>query len=540
MKIKIGKKKIAIAVAIIAILSIFAAYRLFFAKKQETFNYEEVKKTNVSQEVSVSGKIKKGEDLGLNFNTSGKLKQIYVKVGDDVEEGQKLAELDSSQLFIQLQSANAQLKTAKIGSEKLLAGASQEDIVLTRTAFQNTQSSYQSAQQKYIDTKNLADTTLGNLYRSSLNSLADSILEVYNSLIFLQGSLYTADSRDLVAARAEIEKVDQYYQDGKKYLEQAQVSSTAANIDLAVEKTKEALEVSRDSSAKIRNFWETRSSATAAQKTSLDTHQGYLNVSLSGVVSIQNNIALAKNTNQSNIDTAWSAVILAQGQMDIAQENLNKLLASPRQEDIDLAEAQVAQAQAQANLLSHQINESTIKSPVKGEISQISKKEGEQIQGAMASQDFIVLIPKEPFQVEVNIPEVDIGQVSLEDLCRIDLDAFSEEQFSGKVIKIDPAETVIAGVVYYKTIISLNSEDPKIRPGMTANVIVVTESKENVLTIPQRAIFEKDGKKFVRIVEGENLKEIEIQSGLKGVQGEVEIISGLKEGDKVVTFLKTN
>jgi len=75
---------------------------------------------------------------------------------------------------------------------------------------------------------------------------------------------------------------------------------------------------------------------------------------------------------------------------------------------------------------------------------------------------------------------------------------------------------------------------------MTANVIVVTESKENVLTIPQRAIFEKDGKKFVRIVEGDNLKEIEIQVGLKGVQGEVEIISGLKEGDKVVTFLKTN
>ncbi|MFA5742495.1 MAG: efflux RND transporter periplasmic adaptor subunit [Candidatus Paceibacterota bacterium] len=536
MKMKLGKKRI-IAV-IIAVLSIFAIYQLFFAKKQETFNYEEVKKTNISQEVSVSGKVKKGEDLGLNFNASGKLKKIYVEVGDEVEEGKKLAELDSSQLFIQFQSASAQLKTAEIGLEKLLAGAGQEDIALTRTALQNAQSSHQSAQQKYADVKNLADTTLDNLYKSSLSSLADSILEVYNSLNFLQSSSYVVDSRDLAETRAEIEKMDQYYQDGKNYLAQAQASSTVDNIGLAIEKTKKTLEISRDSALKIRSFWEARSSATAAQKTSLDAHQGYLNASLSGVVSIQNNIALTKTTNQSNINTAWSVVVSAQGQMDIAQENLNKLLALPRQEDIDLAEAQVSQAQAQANLLSHQINESTIKSPVKGKIAQVNKKEGEQAQGAAAGQDFIVLIPKEPFQVEINIPEVDIGQVNLEDPCQIDLDAFSDEQFFGKVIKIDPAETVIAGVVYYKTTISLNSEDQKIRPGMTANVIVITESKENVLTVPQRAVFEKAGKKLVRIIEGENLKEVEVQTGLKGVQGEVEIISGLKEGDKVVTFLK--
>jgi RND family efflux transporter MFP subunit len=536
MKMKPGKKQIIIAV--IAVLSIFAIYQLFFVKKQESFNYEEVKKNNISQEVSVSGKVKKGEDLGLNFNTSGRLKKVYVKVGDEVEEGQKLAELDSSQLFIQFQSANAQLKTAQISLEKLLTGAGQEDIILARTALQNAQFSYQSYQQKYIDAENLAGTTLDNLYKSSLSSLADLNLGIYNTINFLQANLYVADSRDLLEARTEVEKIDLYYQEGKNYLAQAQTSSTADNIDLAVEKIKKTLEISRDSSSKIRSFWETRSSATAAQKTSLDTYQGDLNTSLSSIVSIQNNIALAKSTNQSSINTAWAAVVSAEGQMNVAQENLDKLLASPRQEDIDLAKAQVSQAQAQANILSHQINESAIKSPVKGKIAQINKKEGEQIQGAIASQDFIVLIPKEPFQVEINIPEVDIGQVKLEDVCRIDLDAFSEEQFSGKVIKIDPAETVIAGVVYYKTTISLDSDDQKIRPGMTANVIVVIESKENVLAVPQRAVFEKNGKKFVRIVEGENLKEIEVQTGLKGVQGEVEIISGLKEGDKVVTFLK--
>ncbi|MDD4624774.1 MAG: efflux RND transporter periplasmic adaptor subunit [Candidatus Pacebacteria bacterium] len=534
--IKPGKKQVIIAGAVIAL--IFILYRIFFTGQQSNFNYEEVKKSDISQEVSVSGQVKKGEELALNFNASGKLKKIYVKEGDEVEQGQRLAEIDSSQLLIQLQSYLSQLKIAQAGLEKLLAGAGQEDISLARTALQNAQLSYQSIRQKHSDAEETAKITLDNLYKSSLSSLADAKLEAYNALEFLQSNIYLADSRDLTEAKEEIEKIAQAYQEGSDSLTSAQASGAAEQIDSAIEKIKILLETACDSSSQIRDLWDFRSSASAAQKTSLDTYQDSLNTSLLSVITVQNNIAAAEIANQSSINTAWAAVVTAQGQLDVARESLDKLLASPRREDVDLAQAQVSQAQSQVNLLNHQIKETTIISPIEGKISQIGKKEGEQVPAISAGQDFIVLIPKEPFQVEINIPEVDIGKVETGDVCRIDLDAFPDEQFSGKVIKIDPAETIIAGVVYYKTTISLESEDQKIRPGMTANVIIITETREGSLSVPQRAVFEKNGKRLVRIVTGKEFEEREVQTGIKGVKGEIEIISGLDEGDKVVTFLK--
>jgi len=75
---------------------------------------------------------------------------------------------------------------------------------------------------------------------------------------------------------------------------------------------------------------------------------------------------------------------------------------------------------------------------------------------------------------------------------------------------------------------------------MTANVTIITDFKENVLILPQRAVLERNGKKFVRVPEDSTFKEIEVQTGLRGSGGEIEIISGLKEGDKVITFIKSD
>jgi len=137
-----------------------------------------------------------------------------------------------------------------------------------------------------------------------------------------------------------------------------------------------------------------------------------------------------------------------------------------------------------------------------------------------------------------NISEVDIGIIDLGQPVNITFDAFSEEEFSGRVIEINPAETLIQGVVYYKIKTAMEMENKKIKPGMTANLIITTDSRENVLILPQRAVTEKEGKKLVKIPENKGYKEVEVETGLRGSQGEIEIISGLKQGDIVITFIK--
>ena len=105
-------------------------------------------------------------------------------------------------------------------------------------------------------------------------------------------------------------------------------------------------------------------------------------------------------------------------------------------------------------------------------------------------------------------------------------------------VEIEPAETIVEGVVYYRVKVLFENINEKIKSGMSADVTIETNKKENVLYIPQRAVSSKDSKKFVKIPDNKGVKELEVITGLKGSNGEIEIIFGLNEGDKVISFIK--
>jgi len=112
--------------------------------------------------------------------------------------------------------------------------------------------------------------------------------------------------------------------------------------------------------------------------------------------------------------------------------------------------------------------------------------------------------------------------------------AFPDQSFAGKVLSIDPAEKIVDGVVYYEIVITFESVPEGIKPGMTADLTIKTALKENVLTVPEDAILEKDGKTVVETLEDGLVKEKEVTVGLKGTGDMVEIISGLEGGEKVI------
>jgi multidrug efflux pump subunit AcrA (membrane-fusion protein) len=74
---------------------------------------------------------------------------------------------------------------------------------------------------------------------------------------------------------------------------------------------------------------------------------------------------------------------------------------------------------------------------------------------------------------------------------------------------------------------------------MTANVVITTAQKDNVLIMPSRAVVQKNGGgKFVRVLVNGVIQETQATTGLRGDEGMVEVLSGVKEGDEVVTFIK--
>jgi len=143
------------------------------------------------------------------------------------------------------------------------------------------------------------------------------------------------------------------------------------------------------------------------------------------------------------------------------------------------------------------------------------------------------------FKIEVDISESDIPKIKIDDQVKITFDAFGEDKvFGGKVISVDPAETVIQDVVYYQVDISINDSSQEIKPGMTANVEILTASRRNVLYVPQRSVIRENGKQIVRILKGVKVEEAPVQIGLRANDGLIEIISGVEEGEEVVTYIK--
>jgi HlyD family secretion protein len=142
------------------------------------------------------------------------------------------------------------------------------------------------------------------------------------------------------------------------------------------------------------------------------------------------------------------------------------------------------------------------------------------------------------YQIESNVPEADVSKIKVGDPATVTLDAYGPDvTWNAVVSQIYPSESVIEGVPTYKTIFTLSQNDDRIKPGMTANLDISNDNRQNVLFLPQRTIIRENGNKYVQLLsaDGVHSTQVQIQTGLYGSDGKVEILSGVQEGDKIIT-----
>jgi multidrug efflux pump subunit AcrA (membrane-fusion protein) len=145
---------------------------------------------------------------------------------------------------------------------------------------------------------------------------------------------------------------------------------------------------------------------------------------------------------------------------------------------------------------------------------------------------------------EIDVPQIKVGQQAV-----ITIDALPGKEYTGKVtfISEQPAgssnqqssasSSSTTGVVNYSVEVLLDKPSAEIKSGMTANADIVIEEKPSALVVPSAAIKEANGKKFVELLNGKQQKKIEVKTGIYS-ENQVEILSGIKQGDKVVTAVK--
>lgn len=245
----------------------------------------------------------------------------------------------------------------------------------------------------------------------------------------------------------------------------------------------------------------------------------------------------SKNSTREAVEIAEKAkdlaIVLAENSIKTAKESLKTAQSDFSKKSRD---SSVQSARATYNIALANLEKAALKAPVSGMITEINYEAGEVIGSSTFSGDNFAKIITSDFIIETNTSESDIMKIKNGQSATVIFDAFEEsETFSATVVEIDPASTVIQDVVYYKVKLSLQDFDIRLKAGMSVDVDIHTAEKRNVIAVPRRAVGETDSKKTVEVLVSENeVKTVEVKTGLSGDEGEIEIVSGLNESDEVV------
>ncbi len=225
--------------------------------------------------------------------------------------------------------------------------------------------------------------------------------------------------------------------------------------------------------------------------------------------------------------------IIAQNNLDLARRKWDDL--KPEEKAAKKASVRVAEAEAQA--VKSQLSKTILRAPQDGLVVEVKNDPGETV---TANVPIISIIKENIFEIDVDVPESDIAKVKLGQEADLTFDAFgSQKVYRAKVYEIEPSATVIQDVIYYKVKLAPQEEIKNLRDGLSADADILIQQKENVLKVPLQAIKNEGEKQYVEeLLPNNQIKKVYVKTGIEGDQGNIEILSGLQKGEKIIIASK--
>lgn len=509
MKALIMKNKVITAVVVVLLIIVLF---VSFAGGDSLGETITVAKGDFKKEVSVSGKVVAERSVDLAFDQPGRVSQVYAKVGDQVYSGKVLASTENGDAYANVLQKEANLEVAEARLETLLKGTRPEEISIARQAVTSAESSLNQR------VKGLSDAI-----KSSF-SQADDAVRQYADQLMLNPRTSSVKFNHEVDSNLKTQIETQRYS-----LEQLLVSWSAK-----ISGTIDAGNVETYAREAIDNLEETRSflDKVATAVNSMVASANLSQVTLDGYKA---DIALARSNVNSAISSITSAETLyesAKSTLKSAEDNLNLLLAGATAQEIKAQEATVKSERANLTNAQAQYRKTLITAPFSGIVTKMDVEVGGQ---ASVSTSQISMISKGNFIIEGYLPEINISSVAVGNEASVTLDAYGEDAlFDAKVTSIDPAETIKDGVSTYKIELEFLSDDERIRSGMTANVLITSLEKNDVISVPQGLIIKEDGESYIYKLENGQATKQKVTVGEISSSGKIEILSGLSVGDIVV------
>lgn len=533
---------------IVLIVLVFAGYQGVKAfsnsSSATTYVLGMVERGTITASVTGTGQVSASNQIDMKSKVSGDVLSVTAKSGDTVKKGDLIARIDAGDAQTNVTDAKNSLRSAQISLEKLLKGADESTLVQSKNALASAQQS-----------QTTAESNLAKSYDDGFNTTASTFLDLQTTLTSLETILarsYIGDNTvgnqyGDTAKQYKSDAEKQYYAANKKYKDvftqykqttrdsdSAAIESLITNTADATRETAEAVKELNTLLDYVENHDDDNVPADlSSDQTTLDSYQSKMNGHVTDLVSAQNAIKNGKDD-------------IADAKASIQEKDLSLQDVEKGSDPLDVENARLTVAQREASLQSAQekLTDYTIRAPFDGIIASVDVKTGDSV----SSGDALATVVTQQKIATVSLNEVDIAKIKTGQKATLTFDAVDGLSITGEVISVDMVGTISQGVVSYDVDIGFDTDDDRIKPGMSVSAAIITDIKQDVLYVPTSAVKTQGDISYVeqfpantggsgsstQIISETAPQQTMVTTGLSD-DTDIEIVSGLSEGDKIVT-----
>lgn len=547
------RKKITIGI-IIALLAIGGYYgykKIKGGAAPTQYVLAAVEKGTLITSVSGSGQISVSNQVDIKTKTSGDLIYLNAQNGQEVKSGALLAQLDARDGYKAVRDAEANLASAKLSLEKLKQPADQLSILQAENSLLQAK-----------ETKTTAQNDLPRAYDDGFNNVSNAFLDLPTIMSGLENMLYDEDfekyklnidwyssqaisynydsQNKVIAYKKEVtdsytlarEKYDQSFENYKTISRSSEPASITALISNTYDTAKliaEAVKNTNNYIDYVQDVIDQYKSAKVTLPALVTTHQN----SLDNYTGLTNSILINLLNIKQTIEDANQSIISSDRTIAEKTESLANLKAGADPLDIKSQELAIKQKENALLDAKEKLADYYIRAPFAGIITNASAKKGDSLSsGAIVA----ALITKQQM-AEIPLNEVDVAKIKIGQKATLTFDAIEGLNITGEIGEIDMLGTVSQGVVTYNVKILLDTQDERVKPGMSISASIVTDIKQDVLMVPNSAIKSSNETHYVEMpnyTDPTKPNQQPVEIGLVNDTA-TEIASGLKEGDQIIT-----
>ncbi len=578
-------------VGVVAVAIYYVAFRNSATTATRSTEEIPVVRATISQTLSISGVADAQLNSNLTFQATGKIAEVNVKVGDAVRQGDVLASIESDDLVNAVSQAQANQRAAQLKLDDLLGGSTAAEIAAAEQALVSAQSnltkaendydtlvgsgaaadvaaaqqavsvseaqlaSARSARAKLDDTPSDADKAAAEAgvaaAQSALTAAQNSSASAQNTLTAADASLKSAEtsycatdpapafcttavspisSADATLMTAALGGAHATLASGVIAANSAFLNSqnSADSAASAVTSARQALRSAQEKLNTVNDG--PTSDDVAAADAAVTSAESALTAAQQKLATVQGGTGAQQSTLQAAVLSAQAAVDAAQAKDDEAHQGATANAIAQARQAVETAGLVVEAAQIRRQ-------NAQIIAPFDGVVAAVNAHVGEMAGAAGGSSTAapIVLLTPNLLRFKMNVQETDYTNIKLDQTGMVVFDALPGRPFAFTITSISSAAITESGVVTYEVDASLTipPDSPSPAAGMNGNGVITIDSKPNVLVVPARAIKRRGADQIVSVKRANgNVEEQVITTGVSDVNN-VEVLSGLSEGDVV-------